>query len=1044
MNKKMRDNDQPAVVQSLEKGRERPGHLIVGMGASAGGLQAFQSFFSAMPADSGMAFVLVQHLDPDYSSALAEILSEFTSMPVCKASDGTAAAPNTVAVIPQNAILKIENGVLRVAPPETPTARRSSVDIFLSSLAEDQGDNAVAIILSGYGSDGTIGVAAVKERGGFTMSEAEFDHQAKAGMPKSAASAGFVDQVLNIPEMPHVLLEHAKFRTKLQEPSEKDGSKAGAADPLNTICAVLNSRLGRDFTEYKSSTLIRRVRRRMQVHRIEDMNKYIECLRNRPEEPELLFQEFLIGVTRFFRDPALFETLRETIVRSIVADQARNGTPVRIWVCGCATGEEAYSLAILFREELLRAESRGALTIFATDIDERSIMHARAGLYTDAIEADISAERLARFFVREGNRYRVTKQIREMCIFSAHDLVKDPPFSKLDLVSCRNLLIYFAPRLQRRVLTTFHYSLKPHCTLWLGPSEAIVNSARFFKVIDKKGRLFRRLDAANDLQALPNRPRTTPVLAAPQTETQALDQEIGRLMTPHTPAHIVVDARLDIHKFSGAVARFLEPVSGNAKLNVMRLLHGELRAPAATLVRRAIDTQGKAIENVNVSIAGKPSTVNLIAEPLSTTLAGDQCVLLVFRELEVNAAHVAQPNVADDGDGQSQRELTAAREKLQTVTEELATANEELQSSNEEFQSVNEELHSTVEELETSKEELQSINEELHTVNAELSSRAESLVRINSDLNNLFENTAIATMFLDIDCRIRRFTPTVTEIFNIRDGDEGRPLADFASRLVGHSIVQDAQSVLRNLNSVERELHSEDGKRTFLIRIKPYRTTNNVIDGTVITLVDISERQRLERDRAHLAAIVHSSEDAIISHDLDGNITSWNNGAQLIYGYTESEALGKPMSLLLAEHQVDEWPKYLARLRAGESIGNLDVSRTTKDKGRIDVSLRISPMRDDEGEIVGASAVARDISERKTAEERAALLMAELDHRVKHPGGSGQRRDANPENGRAGRDTASRNRRQDCCDCSRAEHPYRARRGRELRQISARGGVRTL
>jgi len=984
MSAKERVNDEPAVVQALDKPRARPGHLIVGLGASAGGLKAFKSFFTAMPADSGMAFVLIQHLDPEYSSALAEILSEFTAMPVSKASDGTVAAPNTVAVIPPNAILKIEDGVLRVAPPETPTARRSSVDTFLTSLAEDQGDNAVAIILSGYGSDGTIGVAAVKERGGFTMSEAEFDHHAKSGMPKSAASAGFVDQVLKISEMPAALIEHARFRRTFQDPLDDERSKFEVADPLNTICAVLNSRLGRDFTEYKPSTLIRRVRRRMQVHRIQEMSEYIECLRTRPEEPELLFQEFLIGVTRFFRDAALFETLRATIVRSIIADQPRDGTPIRIWACGCATGEEAYSLAILFREELLRGESRRAITIFATDIDDRAISHARAGLYSDAIEADISTERLAQFFVREGTRYRVAKHIRDMCVFSTHDLVKDPPFSKLDLLSCRNLLIYFAPRLQRRVLTTFHYSLKPTGTLWLGPSEAIVNSARLFKVIDKKGRLFRRLNVSSDL-VLPDRPRTTPGHSVHQTETQALDHEIARLMSPHTPAHIVVDARLDIHKFSGAVARFLDPVSGNAKLNVMRLLHGALRSPAAALVRRAIDTQGSTQESVSVVIAGKPSNVNLIAEPISTTIVGEQCVLLVFQEPNEETPHLAAPKfVADDGDDHTRRELIAAREKLQTITEELATANEELQSSNEEFQSVNEELHSTVEELETSKEELQSINEELHTVNAELSSRAESLVRTNSDLNNLFESTSIATIFLDVECRIRRFTPTLTEIFNIREGDEGRPLADFASRLVGHSIVHDAQSVLRTLTSVERELHSEDGKRTFLVRIRPYRTTSNVIDGTVITLVDISERQRLERDRAHLASIVQSSEDAIISHDVGGNITSWNHGAHLIYGYAESEVLGKPMSLLLADDQIDEWPKFLARIRAGESIANLDVSRTTKENRRINVSLKISPIRNDDDAIVGASAVARDISERKAAEERASLLMAELDHRVKN------------------------------------------------------------
>ncbi len=978
------DETVPAPMDAEVREDSRSGHLIAGIGASAGGLEAFKAFFSAMPADTGIAFVLVQHLDPEYHSTLAEILADFTSMPVHRAADGTVAKPNTVSVIPPNSILRICDGVLRVAKLETMAARRSTVDIFLTSLAEDQAENAIGIILSGYGSDGTAGVAAIKERGGFTISEAEFDHYAKLGMPRSAAAGGFVDRVLKVEEMPAALVELARLKASLPSAHLAE-ARPDVGRQLNTICAILNSRLGRDFSEYKVNTLIRRVRRRMQVLRVADMGEYIELLRARPDEPELLFREFLIGVTRFFRDPSMFESLTATVIRTLVADHSISGIPIRIWVAGCATGEEAYSLAILFSEEMLRAESRVTATIFATDIDERSITFARAGLYTDAIESDVTAERLRRYFIRDGARYCVSKQIRDMCVFSVHDLVKDPPFSKLDLVSCRNLLIYFGGRLQRRVIATFHYALRPHGILWFGPSEAVVSSERLFTVIDKRSRLFRRLDVAGEVQVPALRSRPLSSLPARPPEVDELDRELVRIMDPHTPAHILVDARLEIHKFSGPIARFLEPASGDAKLNIARLLHRALRPSAATLVRRAIETQRVAHDRLDIAIAGSTLALDLIAEPVSVLIGAEQCAVLIFRELGTAAVRSAAPSGdANANELETQRELIAAREKLQTITEELATANEELQSSNEEFQSVNEELHSTVEELETSKEELQSINEELHTVNAELSSRAESLQRSNSDLNNLFESTSVATLFLDSDLRIRRFTPTVSEVFNIREGDEERLITDFACKLTGEPIVESASTVLRTLIPVEREIDTEGANQTFLVRITPYRATSTVIDGVVITMVDISDRKRLERDRAHLAAIVESSEDAILSHDLEGIIASWNRGAQTIFGYSEVEMLGKPMTKLLAKDQIDDWPKYLRRLQDGESISDLDVSRTTKDHKTVHVSLKISPIRNEQGSIVGASAVARNITERKAAEERLGLLMAELDHRVRN------------------------------------------------------------
>ncbi len=969
-----------------QDGAEPLGHLIVGIGASAGGLEAFRAFFSQMPADSGMAFVLIQHLDPDYNSALAEIIGECTAMPVVQASDGTVAAPNTVAVIPQNAILKIEGGVLRVALPESPTARRSSIDTFLVSLAEDQGASAVGIILSGYGNDGTAGIEAIKEAGGLTLSEAAFDHSAKFGMPQNATAGGFVDYVLQPEEMPARLLEYRDFKSREAIHGLDETAGSGRVNYLMTICAVLNSRLGRDFGQYKSSTMMRRVRRRMQVLHVNDPAEYIAQLRTLPNEPELLFREILIGVTRFFRDPAMFEALAENVLPGLIANGGAD-EPIRVWVAGCATGEEAYSLAILFREALAHAESSRKVTIFATDIDDRAINVARAGVFTDSIEADITVARLEQNFLREGERYRVAKHLREMCVFSTHDLVKDPPFSKLDMVSCRNLLIYFESPLQQRVIATFHYGLKANGLLWLGPSETIAASGRLFKTFDKRSKMFKRLDVTAEIPRPKPSSRMSPPSPPQQSaEPDSIDAQAARMMAQYAPAYIVFDGQHEIQRFSGPVEKFLQPMSGGASLNLFRMLHAQLRSPVRSLIRKALEQQRPAQEHVTFQVGGQPNTINLIAEPMAEPVGGQRCLLLAFQELALGASQVVaeKPVSAMASTDPEQSELIAAREKLQTITEELETANEELQSSNEEFQSVNEELHSTVEELETSKEELSSINEELQTVNAELNTRADSLVRSNSDLANLFDSTSIATLFLDNRSHIRRFTPAITEIFNVREGDEGRLISDFSSRLAGSALTQDIATVLRDLGSIEREAESEDGAATYLVRVKPYRDLNNVIDGVVITLIDISDRKRLERDRAHLAAIVASSEDAIVSHDLEGTITSWNSGAEKIYGYTASEMIGQPMSTLLDDAQIDEWPSNLLRLRQGEPITDIDISRVTKGDRVIYVSLNISPMRDAHGVIIGASAVARDIAMRKLAEERAEMLMAELDHRVKN------------------------------------------------------------
>lgn len=956
-----------------------PDILIVGIGASAGGLEAFKSFFKAMPADPGMAFVLVQHLDPEHPSALVDIVGDCTAMEVLSAEDGVVVEPNHVYVMPPDAVLRLEAGILRLTRPASTLARRVSVNTFLTSLAEDQGDNAVGIILSGFGSDGSLGVEAIKEHGGLTISQAEFDHAPKLGMPQSATATGWVDHVLPVEEMWDCLLHHQRFRFQTDGAKGPDGVRKDVEDNLGAISAILNSRLGRDISQYKTNTIMRRVQRRMQVLRTDTVPDYIEALRERSDEPELLFREVLIRVTRFFRDPAAFEALSEECIAPLLAKGGPDDV-IRVWVPGCATGEEAYSLAILFREAMALADQPRKIQIFATDIDDQAIGLARAGVFPDTIAVDVSAQRLERYFQQEKGQYRVSKDLREMCLFSVHDLVKDPPFSKLDLISCRNLMIYFAAPLQKRVVQMFHYALKPEGVVLLGASEALTTHARLFASIDKKHRISRRL--AGDAPPGARHPIKPPTarkaragLAPPE-----LKPEISRALGQFTPAYVIIDQHQEVQQFSGAVAKYLEPATGPASLNLSKLVHATLRLPLRAALKKARSTQARVIEpGLEFQIEDRIETVNLVVEPLLEQDDGEGHMLVAFQDLPNR-----RPLAPAPGSTASTEELTVSHEQLQTVTEELETANEELQSSNEEYQSVNEELQSANEELETSKEELQSINEELQAVNAELANRNESLTDINSDLTNLIDSTSIATLFLDGDLRIKRFTPTLLALFNVREGDEGRPITDIVSHLARDGLEQDVRQVIQTLAPVQREVSLVGGDRSYQMQVRPYRTLNNVINGVVITFVDISDRKHAEQDRAGLAAIIDSSEDAVIGHDLQGCIQTWNRSAQTIYGYTDVEAIGQPMTMLLSEGQADEWPAQLKQILAGTAIKQSERVIVAKAGRIIDVSLTVSPVKNAGGKIVGGSAIVRDITQQKLAEKQSVLLLGELDHRVKN------------------------------------------------------------
>lgn len=952
--------------------------LIVGIGASAGGLEAFRAFFSAMPVDSGMSFVLVQHLDPNHISALPEILRRSTRMAISEAVDGAPVVPNHIHIIPPNAMLTIKDGILRVGFPASAAVRRAGVDVFLTSLAEDQRENAVGIILAGFGSDGMLGMEAIKEHGGLTLAQAEFDNAAKPGMPHSAVSGGFVDHVTPVEKMPDVLMDYLTYRSRIESTKDSQGLRQDVGTQLQAICAILDSRLGRDFTQYKTNTLMRRIQRRMQVLRIDDVSDYTEQLRQRADEPGLLFQELLIRVTRFFRDPAAFTALAERLSALLARENPRD--TIRVWVPGCATGEEAYSIAILLKEAMIRDDRPHRVQIFATDVDGQAIDVARNGLYPESIAVDVPAELLAGYFTREGSRYRVSKALREMCLFSIHDLVKDPPFSRLDLISCRNLLIYFGPELQKRVANRFHYGLVDNGILFLGASEAVTAHAGLFKPEDKKRRLFSRRHAPAQLLDIAVQARQK---VAPAKQADWTDTRIAQVVARYAPAFAIIDRYQNIQLLSGPIGKYLAPSSGVVSLNLSILIHPELSGPlSAALAQIGAGKRHVRREGVTIELGGRRETLNIEIEQLD--LPDQQTagrIMVAFQDLgATQSVQTAGPSEAPPPID----ELIAARERLQTLAEELEASTEELQSSNEEYQSINEELQSANEELETSSEELQSVNEELATLNAELGARNEALADLNMDLVNLIDSTSIATLFLDQDLRIKRFTPALLDIFSLREGDQGRPISDLVSKLTEKDVQQIAEQVLRTLVPVQHEVILESGLRAYQMQVRPYRNAHEAVNGVVITFVDVTERKRIDLDRAQLAAIVSSSDDAIIGHDLDGTITSWNNSAAKLLGYGPSEMIGRSINVLFPHSRIAEERGLLDRLARGESITHYEAILRGADSSEVEVSQSISPVRNLDATIAGAARIIRDNTEKRHTDAEKALLLGELDHRVKN------------------------------------------------------------
>ncbi|RWP27476.1 MAG: chemotaxis protein CheR [Mesorhizobium sp.] len=827
---------------------------IVGVGASAGGIPAMEGLFKGITGRPGMAFVIVTHLSPGRESLLHEVVGRYTQMPVVVVEDGTTVLSDHVYVMPQNVVLTIEKGVLHLRPSNVLSRERKPIDIFFSALAEDQGEYAVAVILSGGDSDGTLGAKAIKERGGLTVAQAADGYGPRnPDMPKSAISSGLIDIAAPAEDIGAKLEGFARSFDMLNGVAgdgEHDTAELGRL--RDEIYGILQGQSGHDFSGYKTKTFLRRIKRRMQIAQLDSIEEYVERLKKDPREVANLFRDLLINVTDFFRDPDAFKLLEEKVVPQLFEGKTASDA-VRIWVPGCATGEEVFSIGMLLREHMETLSVVPRVQIFATDIDEPALTVARAARYPAALLQGVSPERKQRFFSSDGESYVLTNEVRELCVFSPHSVVRDPPFSRMDMVSCRNLLIYFGTDIQNRVIPIFHYALKPGGYLFLGTSESVGQHDELFATVDKKQRIFQAREHASPHIRLPMligdgrsgafMPEGTG--SKKGTSSYPLRQAVeAQVLERFAPPHVVVNGDGDVVYFSARTGSYLEAPQGIPSRQVLSLARAGLRLDLRAALREAATTRRTVVrENVVVDEDDEQAqSIKLTVEPLAERGKGERLYLVLF-ELTgpVQARSDVRPeNRSSEGTADLERELRETRERLQSTIEEYETALEEVKSSNEELVSVNEEAQSTNEELEASKEEMQSLNEELNTINSELTNKIEELDRANSDLRNLFESTQIATIFLDRNLVVRTFTPPASSFFSLRPSDVGRPLTELSSQLDYPELKQHIDAVFETGETLNHHLARDNQGRFHMVRINPYRDKDNRIQGVVVTLIDVT------------------------------------------------------------------------------------------------------------------------------------------------------------------------------------------------------------
>lgn len=987
------------IIKKLEPINKNDDFFIVGIGASAGGLAAFESFFSAILTNThtNMAFVLIQHLEPNHKSLLCELIQRCTNMKVYEVEDGMKVQKNCVYVIPPNYDMKLSEGILYLDKLPKRKGLHLPINLFFNSLALNKQNKAIGIILSGMGQDGTQGIKAIKEAGGFVIAQSIQSSDFEA-MPSSAIATGIIDEILAPNEMAEKVINYSNSNIKIQTivPIVTYDEEI-----LKKIFLLLQSQTSHDFSMYKPSTMGRRIERRLVVNKIDTIEEYYEYLKRSKNEVTTLFNDLLIGVTNFFRDEEVFASLEKNAIPKLFLDKSSDST-IRIWITGCSTGEEPYSIAILIMEYMQKIKERFVVQIFATDIDETAITTARAGIYPLSIDSNVSKERLEKYFIKnsDGNSYRIDKNIRDMLVFSLHDVIKDPPFSKLDLISCRNLLIYMNVELQQKIISIFHYALNTKGILLLGNSETLGELENLYTIIDAKSKLFECQKDHNNIKTtmlsrlLPSNqrynsiPQINKLTAGVKLPLRELIE--NAILEQIAPSAVLINEQGDILYIQGRAGMYLELPSGEIDTNNIFKMAKEglkndliLSFQKAKSKKQIVHTYGLKIKT-NESFIIVDITIREINLNLKFKQELPLYLVLIQEDLSTSKEEIIEENLpiidtVDTVDTKFlheninikslKQELQLQKSFLQDANEKLENSNEELKSYNEEIQSMNEELQSTNEELETSKEELQSVNEELSTVNSELNTKVTDLSRSNNDMNNLLAGTGIGTIFVDHKLNILRFTPAVTRIINLILGDIGRSIGHIVSNMIDYSsLVSDIQSVLDTLVSKEIEVMTIDAK-SYLMRIQPYRTLENVIEGAVISFVDITEMHNIKiklnelNKLSRLAIVVRDSSDAIIVEDLSGKIIAWNPGAQKLYGWSEEEALKMESKDRIPKELQEKDTKKIAQLCSSKILQTYKTNRLKKDGSIIDIHIISSALVDKNGKTYAISTTERQEKE---------------------------------------------------------------------------------
>ena len=906
---------------------------IVCIGASAGGLEALEQFLSNVPDNSGIGYIVIQHLDPTQKGMLPELLQRISKMKVFQVKDLMAVKPNCVYVIPPNKSMSILKGVLHLFEPIEERGLRLPIDFFLRTLADDRHERGIGVILSGMGSDGSIGVRAIKEKNGIVVvqepSSAKFN-----SMPQNAIDAVVADIVASANELPVKLMDLLQQVPKIKSEQE---SEIKDSSSLDKIIILLRTYTGNDFSLYKKNTIYRRIERRMGVHKIDKITSYVRFLQENPKEGSILFKELMIGVTNFFRDRTVWEKLKGSIIPSMISN-SKSGTIFRAWIAGCSTGEEAYSLAIIFKEALEKNNQQEgvSLQIFATDLDNEAIETARKGIYPVNISADVSSSRLNRFFIKTDDGYRVNAEIREMVVFANHNIIMHPPFTKIDIISCRNLLIYMDPELQRKLLGLFYYSISSEGIMLLGSAETLGSQSHLFTALDAKLKIYKRSATKQETELL-DFPSSFSRTKSPDTEKQIPDK-LSRniqmladqmLLENFSPPGVLVNEKGDIIYISGHTGNYLEAAVGKANMNIFAMLREGLRKEFTTAFHEVLMKKDTVVlHSIKLATNNVTQTIDVKIKWIDKPEPLNGMVMIIFTdspEMTKSRGYVKKGKKKPDNirETELEKELKRTREELQNTLEEMQTSQEEQKSTNEELQSANEELQSTNEELTTSKEEMQSLNEELQTVNSELQAKVDDFSRVNNDMKNLLNSTDIATLFLDKELKIRRFTNQTTKIFQLIKSDIGRPFTDQVSDLIYPDLTNDAQEVLRTLIFIEKQIPTKDG-RWFSIRIMPYRTFDDRIDGLVITFINTSDIKQMEvkfdESEQMNQMFLNSFSDILIKLSTDFKILEFNKEAEHLFGKKRKDVLNQNyFQKFIPEQDKKKTEKEINKLLKGKS-----------------------------------------------------------------------------------------------------------------------------